>query len=210
MQDRRARAEHHAADLRKRQHFAGRIPDHPRPDEDAQPRARRFGQQHAPGGPEEHEQSQRVQAKDREPAPSDRRPPRANTAPKPTYMTQVQGEGEPQSGDDCDADFTTMPTRLGGGLPGGRLFGSHETARQSRQRGHCEGPQQTAGRKGSCAASFSARQMSISSATSMSSPSDFAPVTVKLLSCTPLPTSRAMPMRSQMRNSQTASTFSSK
>ena len=86
---------------------------------------------------------------------------------------------------------------------------SHETARQSSPGPAPRRVATGAGRRHSCGAAFSARQMSISSATSISSPIAFAPVTVKLLSCTPLPTSRAMPMRSQIKKSQTASTFSS-
>ena len=35
-----------------------------------------------------------------------------NTAPRPTYMSEVQGEGEPQSCDDCDAIFHERPASL--------------------------------------------------------------------------------------------------
>ena len=104
MQDRRARAEHDSAKLGKRQHIRGRIANHPRPNENPQTRRRR-------GRAATH--TKRLRAAGTAPTHtgkgSQNRPIRPSGCrehgAQADVADEVEGESEPQGGDDDEAEF---------------------------------------------------------------------------------------------------------
>ena len=116
VQDRRARAEHDSAELGKRQHFRGRIPHHPRPDEDPQTGARRSGQQYVPGGTRGAGTAPRLQAEDRKTAPADRDGGREHGA-QADIRDEVKGEASPRAAMMTMRIFTTERQRAASRAP---------------------------------------------------------------------------------------------
>src|SRR5437762_9996955 len=97
-------SQHDSAELGKRQHFRGRIPHHSRPDENPQSPRGGVGRQDVPGGSEDEEQPESVEAQDRETAPSDR-DGSGEYGIQARMRYEVEGESESRGCDDEDAQF---------------------------------------------------------------------------------------------------------
>src|SRR5258706_15440976 len=198
-QRKRACSDEDSAELRERQYVACRVADLPGDQKVRQVRAGARRKQGIPACREDDDQTKRVGADERKSA-------HANGANRRKYRRRadVKNKISRNRKSDCGGNkkaksHGALQTRAG-----------VERKRNRRASLIIAGTKRGRSRRSSYSPSlrsFSVRQTSISSPISMSAPNWLAPVTVKLLSCTPLLTLEAMPIRSQTRNAQTASTL---